>query len=123
MISLPLPRTLTSHPAHHALVALLDSVLLTSEELAAHWRYSPEYLSNLRRRPNGPPYVKLATGSIRYRMSDVIDWEIAGARGPVTIEAVALAMDAAPGLTDAQRVAVVDHLRVAVFDPRRDGRP
>lgn len=113
---------LTSHPAYHALVALLDSVLLTSEELAAHWRYSPEYLSNLRRR-NGPPYVKLASGSIRYRLSDIMDWEIAGARGPVTLDAITLAMASAPTLTDAQRAAVVEHLRAAVFEPRREGRP
>jgi predicted DNA-binding transcriptional regulator AlpA len=48
--------------------------LLTQMETAELIKYSPRSLEGLRRKGEGPPYVKLSARSIRYRRADVLAW-------------------------------------------------
>lgn len=83
-MSLPIP--VTHNEAAAAVLApvlpLLDGLLVTTAELAKHWRLSPDYLSNMRQRAaDGPPHIKLPSGSVRYRLSDILRHEMRGQRG------------------------------------------
>lgn len=51
---------------------------LTTEELAARWKMSPQTLENWRSQGTGPEYVKLGaakSSSVIYRLSDIEKWE------------------------------------------------
>ena len=50
------------------------SEFLNQTELAGRWRVSPRTLESWRWRYKGPAYVKLG-GQVRYRLSDIIDFE------------------------------------------------
>lgn len=54
---------------------------MTPEEVADRLRQSTQTLANLRARGEGLPYVKLASGAVRYKMSDVIKMERDGLTG------------------------------------------
>ncbi len=112
---LPHPRqNIAVNPVYQPLLDLCDGVLITPKELAAHWRYSENSLSNLRRAQRGLPWIKLpGLGAIRYRMSDVLAFELAGAAGPLTLERVETALATVPGFTHEQRQAIAAHLRAA----------
>lgn len=107
---------IASNPVWQPLLDLCDGVLITPKELAAHWRYDEGSLSNMRRAQRGLPWIKLPSfGAVRYRMADVLAYELAGTSGPITIERIETALATVPGLTYEQRQAVVAHLRAA-FD-------
>jgi hypothetical protein len=84
--------------------------LLTEAEVARHWRVKPGTLRNARYRGDGLPYVKTATGSIRYRLSDVVSRDKAGLRG-FTYEGFAEALAKVKELDRRQRNAVMEAVR------------
>lgn len=47
---------------------------LTTEELAKRWKISARSLDNIRASGKGPSYFKII-GSIRYKLSDVVEYE------------------------------------------------
>ena len=49
-------------------------VLLTTGEVAKLLRVSEQHVRRLRVRKQGPPSIKLPSGSIRYRVEDVEAW-------------------------------------------------
>lgn len=57
-------------PRNHA-PAPEDDDWLTPQETASLTKYSPQTLANHRYRGVGIPYVKLPSGRIRYRLTDV----------------------------------------------------
>jgi hypothetical protein len=52
------------------------SELLTPRELAGRWACSIGHLANLRSAGLGPTYLKIGT-SVRYRLTDVLEYETA----------------------------------------------
>lgn len=101
----------TKTEALQPLMALLDDFLLTSAEVREHLRFSADHLSNLRKKGQGPTWIKLPTGAIRYRASEVMAWQIAGEQGELTVERAALAIAACSSVPEAQRAAIIAHLR------------
>ena len=59
----------------------IDDVLLTVDELSVRWRLAVTSLANLRTRGEGIPFTKLPSGSIRYKLSDVLEAESDGQFG------------------------------------------
>ena len=95
------------------LLALLDAQLARPEEVARHLRYDVQHLANLRRSKCGPPYLKIgAKGAIRYRVSEILEWEIIGHGGGITIDRLALALATMPDLTLTTAAKTVEHCRV-----------
>lgn len=81
-------------PAHlperlKPLADICGGVLVTTQELALRWRYSAGALSNWRGNGIGVPYVKFS-GLVRYRLSEVLTYEINNTSGPLTVERVGL---------------------------------
>jgi hypothetical protein len=58
-----------------------DDVFLTADELAERWRLEIPTLANMRSKGEGPPFLKLPSGSIRYRLADILASEAAGTTG------------------------------------------
>ena len=51
---------------------------LTTEELAARWKMSPQTLENWRSQGIGPKYIKLGNAKsalVIYRLTDIEKWE------------------------------------------------
>lgn len=65
-------------PSKEDLVDLCEDFYLTTEEVARRWRITEQHLYNLRRLGQGPEFVKLFMGSVRYRASVIIKYERAG---------------------------------------------
>lgn len=107
---LPLPKEMTEHPALRPLVRLCQSVLLTTEEVAKHWRYAPQSVHNMRRLKSGPAYVKIG-GAVRYRLSEIMHHELHGHRGPITLDRVSLALSTMPGPKREMREQIEAHLQ------------
>lgn len=80
----------------------LDDFLMTPEELALRWRQDVGTLANLRSKNLGLPSIKLPSGAVRYRASDVLDAEINGTRG-ITANQVAKVVMTYPDLNDKDR--------------------
>ena len=89
---------------------MLKTVMIDSGDLSSHWCYSENHLSSLRRLHKGPPWVKLTTGVVRYRLSEVLAAEIAGAGGALTLERVLLAVSACKAVPVEQRGVLIAHL-------------
>lgn len=51
------------------------AALLTTEELAERWKVSIGHLRNLRSLGGGPPFIRVATRGVRYRLAVVLAWE------------------------------------------------
>lgn len=47
---------------------------LTTPEAAVVIGYSPRTLEDMRQRGDGPPYIRLSAGRVRYRRADVDAW-------------------------------------------------
>lgn len=107
---LPVPAAIADKPDYEAVERLLRETLLTADELADHWRYSTQHLSNLRRAKKGPPFIKLMGGAVRYRMSDIMRYELHGSRG-YTPERLQMALLTFPGLDYGQRQAIAEHVK------------
>lgn len=105
-----LPGYTTNVAALRPILALTDAVLLTSKQVGAHLQYSEESLSLMRRKNKGPAWIKLPTGGVRYRMSEVLAWELEHERGPLTIERVTLAVLSCAEVPIEYRAALNDHL-------------
>lgn len=82
-----------------ATFAELDEIFFTTNELAARWRQEVATLENQRVAGTGMPFVKLPSGAIRYRASDVIDAELNGLRG-LTLDRVCKTIKDCPLLHD-----------------------
>ena len=50
--------------------------LLTEKQLAKRWSGHPGTLANARHEGKGIPYVRLVSGVIRYRLSDIVASEV-----------------------------------------------
>lgn len=63
---------------NHTSTAAVLSDLMTPHDLAARWGCSVGHLANLRSAGVGPVYLKLGS-SVRYRVSDLMQYEAAQA--------------------------------------------
>lgn len=107
------PSHCTNVAAFQSVLDLLESVLIYPKDLASHWGYTEEHLCTLRRKGLGIPFIRLATGGIRYRASDIIGSELKGTEGPITLDRVLLAVAACPNLSLGQRADMQNYLRAA----------
>lgn len=55
---------------------------VTARELADRWQVKPQRLANERSKGYGPPFIKIGS-SVRYRISDVLQFEEANLRNLV----------------------------------------
>ena len=119
MLPFPPRVSVPDDPAHGPLLNLVSDVLISSAALAAHWGYTDNHLSNLRRNTGaGLPFVKLPTGGIRYRMSEVLAAEIAGTVGPLSVDRAILAVSACTAVPAEHRAVMLAHLKVALGGAR-----
>ena len=58
----------------------LKDFLITTKEAARYLGITPRYLEARRLRGGGPPFVKLGSKAVRYRISDVTKWVEASTR-------------------------------------------
>jgi hypothetical protein len=55
-----------------------EDIMLTTDELAARWKLTPDHLEVKRMRGEGPRFIKLGDdprAPVRYRLEDVLDYE------------------------------------------------
>jgi hypothetical protein len=97
-------------PRFAAVAEHLTGALLTSQELADRWRLSDQTLRNWRSADQGPPYITLPSGTIRYRMADVLAAEVSGYAGGLTPDRIALELATLDVEADLAR-RIVEHLR------------
>lgn len=107
------PRIVSEVEAYRPLLELLDDVLVTSKFLAERYRYTEVHMANLRKNNRGWPYFKLATGGVRYRLSDIITAEAQHPRNRVTVESVCQALARCTELSTEQRAILQAHIRKA----------
>lgn len=93
---------------------LLQDAMLTSAEVAAHWRQSADYMANMRRAGRGPAWLKLPHGAVRYRASDLIAYELAGQHG-VTPAVVRLAIESLGEYSAQQRERLAERILRACY--------
>lgn len=113
-----IPDTVYSRPAFRPLLDLLQTVYLTTTEVAKRWRYSRHQLEGWRRAGKPPVYVQLPSGKVLYPLSEIIGAEIAGLKGPLTLDEVCLTVSACPSISEADRAKVIAHLRAALDTQR-----
>lgn len=106
-----LPKPPLDAATYGPILRLCESIMATPEELASHWRMSRDYLANVRRAGRGVPHVKLPTGRVLYRLSDILAAELAGTAGNITLERIELALVALPEVRPELRARIVEHLR------------
>jgi hypothetical protein len=90
--------------------AVEDDILMTTQELADRWRLDPGSLANLRTRGEGPPFLKLENGSVRYKVRDVLDAETIGARG-FSWDRLETALRSYPGMLSSDVDKLLVHLK------------
>jgi hypothetical protein len=73
----PRSRATLGHNAEGSTADLPEEVFLSDRQLAARWGCSPRTLRNQRWRREGCEFVRLGR-LVRYRMSDVLDFEARG---------------------------------------------
>lgn len=83
---------------------------MTPDEVADRLRQSTQTLANLRARGEGLPFVKLATGAIRYKMADVLRMERDGLTGFSWAE-LGRALERFGGIAPEIREKLMTHLR------------
>ncbi len=93
--------------------ATIDDIFLTPQQLADRWQLDTGTLSNLRARGEGVPFVKLPSGSVRYKVADVLTAETASARG-FSWARLSAALESAPGMTPEHSVKLLKHLKAAM---------
>jgi hypothetical protein len=87
-----------------------DTVWMTPAEVADRHRKEEATLANERYRGEGLPYLKLPSGRVLYNLDDVLATERAGMRG-FSWSRLSDALGQMHGLSDAQREAIVAHLK------------
>ena len=108
-------------PEFGPLVGLMSDLLISGADLADHWGYTETHLSNLRKAGKGVPWIKLPTGGIRYRMSEVLSAELSGRAGPLSLEHVLLAVSACKAVPAEHRATLLEHLKAALDRKWADG--
>lgn len=108
------PPVLVSHEAFAPVLEMCRGILLTPAEVGERYRYEAGHLANLRKAGRAWPSVKLETGGVRYRLSELLASELRGTTGPLTLERVLQAVAACGEVPLDQRAAMQKHLR-AVF--------
>lgn len=89
-------------------------LFFTPQELVTRWRMdSAQTLANQRHQGIGPPHVKLKTGKVLYRVSDVLSYERGGMRG-LSFDTVARAVQSAPWLSDFEQRQLIAHIRAEI---------
>lgn len=58
--------------------------LLHPRQVAERYGITPETLSNMRAQGKGPPFVRLSSKRVMYRLADVLQWEAARTVQPAT---------------------------------------
>lgn len=90
---------------------LIDhAIFFTVTELSVRWRLSEQSLANLRAKGEGLPFTKLPSGSIRYKIVDVLNAEGEGAHG-FSWQALGDALKSFPGLSANMRADLITHAR------------
>ena len=93
-----------------ATVEALDEIFFNTEQLAARWHQRVETLQNQRSAGVGLPYLKLPTGAVLYRASDIIDAEINGMRG-LSVDRMVKIVKECPLIDSRKAEAVAAYLR------------
>lgn len=88
----------------------LDDVFLTAEELAIRWRLTEQTLANKRANGEGIPFTKLPSGSIRYKLSDVLEAERDGQHG-FSWDALAGSLKSFKRLGPNDRIELLQHIK------------
>lgn len=110
-------------PARFApLATLIGGAMVPPITLSQRWSTSTQTLANWRATGKGLPALVTSEGSVRYRVVEIIAAELAGARGPLSVEAVALELAAMPDVPDAIAEKIVTRLRAVMSDPNRVSR-
>ncbi len=63
----------------------MPAVLLTPVQLAERWGMKPTGLALQRHRRQGPPFIRLSNGTVRYRLSDIVRFERERRTDPLAI--------------------------------------
>ena len=106
-----IPKPAVDAATYAPLLRLCESIMVTPEELAKHWRMSRDYLANVRRAGRGTPHVKLPTGRVLYRLSDILAAELQGTAGNITLDRIDLALLTMPKLPPELRMQIAAHLK------------
>ena len=114
-MSLPVPANMPAR--FETLRSVLEGVAVPARVLGIRWSYSDQTLSNARTAGKGLPWFETPTGGIRYRLSEILAAELVGTRGPLSVERVALELEAMPEVTAALKVAIVARLTSALRGP------
>ncbi|CCB67445.1 hypothetical protein [Hyphomicrobium sp. MC1] len=107
------PRIVSQHEAYRPLLELLNDVLVKPKEIAARYSYTEVHLANLRKNNRGWPFIKLDSGGVRYRLSEIIAAEVQNTAGPLTVDRVCLALAACKELSTEHRAIAQRHIRAA----------
>lgn len=110
------PRIVSEVEAYRPLLELLDDILVTSKFLADRYGYTEVHMANLRKHNRGWPYIKLKTGGVRYRLSDVIAAECPNRGAPLTVDSVCQALARCTELSTEQRAILQAHIRKALTE-------
>lgn len=65
--------------------AFYSDPLLTTNQVAERYGYHPQSLRNMIAKGRGPKTIKLPGGRIRYRVSDLLAWELSAYDEPVEV--------------------------------------
>lgn len=87
-----------------------DEMFLAPEELALRWQLEPQTLANKRANGEGIPYTKLPSGSVRYRLSDVLEAERDGHHG-FTWATLNESLKSFKGLSPNMRAELLRHVK------------
>lgn len=109
--------TLAKHYA--PVLDLIETRYLTAAQVAHRWKWSTQHLANLRRRNNGPAFVRLGR-SVRYPLHEILAWEIAGQSNHVTKDRIELAVAALTDLPAEQRNKIAEILGDIIVSSPRD---
>lgn len=86
--------------------------MVTPRELADRWRLSIGSLQNARSLGTSAiPWVAVSPGAIRYRLSDILWWEMSHTAGAVTPDRVAALLATMPDVPPALAAKIVERLR------------
>ena len=106
---LPVPANMP--PRFKPVADLCAGVYVTTDELAGRRRVSIGTLANNRSNGTGTPCVTLPGKKVLYRLSEVLAEEIAGMRGPFSIDRMALELSVMADVPEKLSLRIIDHMR------------